>query len=242
MSEKFCLKWNNFHSNASKHFGLMRDEEYLHDVTLVCDDNHMVSVHKLVLSASSEYFKTIFKRSKGGGNLFVCLEGVSSSDLGNLLDYIYNGEVQIYQDDIDRFLEVAQRFKLEGLLAGDSEKMNNYDSFKEFKDPNFSQFEFEEVKIESSRQMSSETTIQLNVETSDWNEIDQKLYENMEKDDDGKHRCKICSKTMKDRVRMKEHVEIHMEGLQFTCNICPKVFRSRNLKNHKSLNHKKNKF
>ena len=241
MAEKFCLKWNDFHSNVSKHFRLLRDEEYLHDVTLVCDDNHMVSVHKLVLSASSDYFKNIFKGNqhhRGGGNTLLCLDGVSSTDLGNILDYIYNGEVQIYQDDIDRFLQVAQRFKLDGLLGGDSETIKDDDSFKEFKYPNISQFE--EVQTESSTGlMSSETAIQLNLDSHDLSEIDQKLNENMEKDYDGKYRCKVCSKTMEHRGRMKEHVEVHMDGLQFTCNICCKIFRSRNtLKNHKSLNHR----
>ena len=61
MSEKFGLKWNDFHSNASKSFGALRSEEYLHDVTLVSDDQHQVTAHKLVLAASSDYFKNIFK-------------------------------------------------------------------------------------------------------------------------------------------------------------------------------------
>ena len=30
---------------------------------------------------------------------------------------MYNGEVQIFQEDLDRFLNVAQRLKLEGLLT-----------------------------------------------------------------------------------------------------------------------------
>ena len=29
---------------------------------------------------------------------------------------MYNGEVKIYQDDIDRFLNIAHRFKIKGLL------------------------------------------------------------------------------------------------------------------------------
>ena len=37
---------------------------------------------------------------------------VSSVDLGNVLDYIYNGEAQIFQESIDKFLVVAQRLKL----------------------------------------------------------------------------------------------------------------------------------
>ena len=55
MPEKFDLKWNDFHSNVSKSFGLFRKEDYLHDVTLVSDDYKQVTAHKLVLSACSEY-------------------------------------------------------------------------------------------------------------------------------------------------------------------------------------------
>ena len=115
MSEKFCLKWNDFDSNVSKSFGKLRNEEYLHDVTLVGDDHTQMSAHKLVLSACSEYFKEVFKRNKHS-NTLMCLEGLSKQDLENVLDYMYNGELNIYQGDLDRFLSVAQRLKLEGLL------------------------------------------------------------------------------------------------------------------------------
>ena len=121
MSEKFCLKWNDFNSNVSKSFRILRNEEYLHDVTLVSDDYNKVSAHKLVLSACSEYFKDIFKNNPHSHPL-LCLDGISVDDLRNIMDYIYNGEVQIYQDDLDRFLIVAQRLKLEGLM----ENGNNF--------------------------------------------------------------------------------------------------------------------
>ena len=52
----------------------------------------------------------------------LCLEGVTSQELNNVLDYIYNGEIQIYQDNLDRFLDVAQRFKLEGLIGNATPK------------------------------------------------------------------------------------------------------------------------
>ena len=60
MTEKFCLKWNDFNSNASKAFGLLRKEEFLQDVTLVAEDNTQVAAQKLALSSCSEYFKNIF--------------------------------------------------------------------------------------------------------------------------------------------------------------------------------------
>ena len=127
MSEKFCLKWNGFQSNVSDSFSLLRNEDYLHDVTIVTDDHEQVAAHKLVLSACSEYFKNIFKKSKHSHPL-LCLEGVSSKDVRNMMDYIYNGELQIFQDDLDQFLKVAQRLKIEGLMtdpALDQEEVKN---------------------------------------------------------------------------------------------------------------------
>ena len=114
MIEKFCLKWIDFESNVSKSFSLLRNEEYLHNVTLVCDDNSQVSAHKLVLSACSEYFKTIFRNNNHPSPL-ICLEGVSSPDLRNILEYMYNGKANILQENLDNFLSLAKRLKLLGL-------------------------------------------------------------------------------------------------------------------------------
>ena len=120
MAEKFCLKWNDFDSNVSKSFGLLRNEDYLHDVTLVGDDNNQVSAHKLVLSACSEYFRNIFKNNKHIHPL-ICIGGIASVDLNNIMNYIYNGEVNIFQDELDRFLQIAQRLKLNGLIGNEDE-------------------------------------------------------------------------------------------------------------------------
>ena len=121
MSEKFSLKWNDFQSNVSKSFSLFRNEDYLHDVTLVSDDHKKLAAHKLVLSACSQYFKEIFKNNQHSHPL-LCLDGISFEDLRNIMDYMYNGEVEIYQENLDRFLNVAQRLKLEGLIGGKEEK------------------------------------------------------------------------------------------------------------------------
>ena len=227
MSEKFCLKWNDFNSNASKSFGIFRHEDYLHDVTLVSDDQYQITAHKLVLSASSDYFKNIFKNNKIS-NPFLCLDGVSSIDLNNILDFIYNGQVKIYQDHLDRFLTVAQRFKLEGLLKGENDGevqeekiIQNFDLKVNVKKP-------EKVKSENVSTLL-DTQISL-TDATDLDNLDQKIYENMERKPGGIYSCKICSKTISGGRRrdMKYHVESHMEGLTFPCNTCGKEFRSRN--------------
>ena len=122
MSEKFSLKWNDFQTNAANSFRILRNEDDFYDVTLVSDDRQQVSAHKIVLSASSEYFRTILKSSKHSHPM-VCLNGVNELDLKNIIEYIYNGEIQIYQEQLDQFLSMAQRFQLEGLIRGKEENI-----------------------------------------------------------------------------------------------------------------------
>ena len=232
MAEKFSLKWNDFNSNVSKSFSLFRNEEFLQDVTLVTDDNHQVSAQKFVLSASSEYFKNIFLNNKHPHPL-LCLGGVNSEDLRNILDFIYNGEVNIYQDCLDRFLEVAQRFKIEGLL-GNQNQIDDLEDPQESKEIKVSEHGVNNSsKCNSSSEDKTETKIELNFQnivamnSGDYIEIDEKISENMQKNEDGKYSCQFCDRVMSHKTRMKEHVETHMDNLSFPCNNCGKTFRSR---------------
>ena len=49
----------------------------------------------------------------------------------NILDYVYTGELRIYQEDLDRFLAVAQRLRLEGLVGQENNMDEN--AFQETK-------------------------------------------------------------------------------------------------------------
>ena len=116
MSERLDLKWDEFHLNVSKVIKTLQNEDYLNDVTLVSDDNQHFCGNKLVLSACSEFFQDIFRQNKHQ-NILLCLVGISSKYLSIALDYVYNGEVQILQEELNPFLGVAQKLKLKGLLS-----------------------------------------------------------------------------------------------------------------------------
>ena len=90
------------------------DDNDLTDVTLVCDDTIQINAHKVILSASSEFFKTIFQKNKHS-NLLLYLRGIDSKLLGTILDFIYHGEVTVKQEEVNRFLGVAQDLQLKGL-------------------------------------------------------------------------------------------------------------------------------
>merc|ERR1712126_655519 len=237
MSDKFSLKWNDFHTNAAKSFSLFRNDDYLQDVTLVADDHKQISAHKLVLSACSDYFNNIFKNSKHS-HLTVCLDGVNNQDLNNILDYIYNGEVQIYQDDLDRFLTVAQRLKLQGLLGDDKnegkqEQMVEEHKIKEEVTDSVIIDDQENQNVNESDYRGSSVSIPANHEGLD--NLNEKLNEYMDKCQSGGYKCKLCGKMsgLKNaKQNMTFHVETHIEGLSFTCQICQKSFRSRRTLNY----------
>ena len=120
MAEKFSLKWNDYLANVTKKFSSLRNEDEFSDVTLVSSDKRQVSAHKVVLSSCSDYFKTILRSNNKSKDIILCLENISHEELNYVLDYVYNGEVKIEQDKLDRFLTIAQRFQLEGLISDES--------------------------------------------------------------------------------------------------------------------------
>ena len=264
MSEKFNFKWNDFHSNVSKSFSLLRNEEYFHDVTLVGDDNRQISAHKLVLSTSSEYFTDIFKNNKHSHPL-LCFDGIKNHDLSNILDFIYRGEVQIYQENLYQFLAIAQRFKLKGLLDNQESVSNGNDNYHKDKIiPEDHEVETETTAVndggiimkknthynvffQKREDYNVDKTVELALDVEGLNEIDEKILEYTETCSDGSFKCKVCGKVSDESLKqasqkqnLRNHIETHMEGISYACPICKKLFRSRNSLNcHKSKYHKK---
>lgn len=61
--DQFCLKWNNFQSSIIHAFESLQTTQDLADVTLTCEGIN-IKAHKIILSACSPYFRTVFKVCK----------------------------------------------------------------------------------------------------------------------------------------------------------------------------------
>ena len=201
--------------------------------------------HKLVQSAFSEYFRDIFKlNNKPNAHPLLCLDGVSSHDLNNIMDYIYNGEVQIFQENLDRFLAVAQRFKLEGLMESNKGDSQQYISTE----TNIAKEEdteeealpiYQNYQSPKPRQVANAEKVIVPVSSEGASEIKNMVNQHLERVSAGVYQCKLCGKTAKGLSDIKKHIETHLEGLSYPCQLCGKTFRSRNvLSNHISRSHK----
>ena len=248
MSDKFALKWNDFHSNVAKSFQNLRKEEDFYDVTLVSDDQKQVSAHKVVLSSCSEYFKNILKQNKHSQPL-LCLEGINSNELNNILDYIYYGSVNIHQEDLDRFLFISQRLKLEGLISEEDDSKSNHTVQAVHVPPNIGYNDFKDEEFETSKILQvteskiiskNERSIIINSnEFQNIEDLDAKILEILSKDEDGSWKCTICSKKTKLKGYLKEHVEVHFEGLSFSCSDCDYICSTRNRLRQHAYKHRK---
>ena len=246
MSEIFRLKWYDYQSNWNKALNELREDTDSADVTLISDDKVKFSAHKIILSSCSNLFRFILKGNVQANSLMY-LSGVKSQNLGFILDYIYHGEVNIYQDQLDSFLECAQKLEIEGLLGNTEYSHENMNEGKHLpQEP--------ELKIEKYEQDEEKTLLRMDIEerkrrphsktknevamidvgsmTSE--EIDNKMRELYEKTEEG-WRCLVCDQITNKHSKsssMRRHVETHMDGLVYTCNLCSKEFRSRNVLSH----------
>jgi len=113
IAEKFCLRWNDFENNISTAFKELRDDKDFFDVTLACDD-HQLQAHKVILSACSPFFRSVLKKNPHQHPLLY-LKGVKYEDILSVLNFMYHGEVNVAQEQLNSFLAVAEDLQVKGL-------------------------------------------------------------------------------------------------------------------------------
>ena len=118
--EKFCLRWNEYESNLGTALRDLRDSNDFFDLTLACDDAQEIQVHRVILSACSSFFRNILRRLPHHHPL-VYLRGIKLADLQSVVTFMYHGEVNVAQEDLNVFLTVAEELKIKGLTQNSSD-------------------------------------------------------------------------------------------------------------------------
>jgi len=123
-AEKFCLRWNDFESNISSAFRDLKGDKDFFDVSIVCEGEGVIEAHKVILAACSPLFKSILRRmgSSMQNRMFLYLKGVKAVEMEAVMNFMYFGEVNVAQQDLNSFLAVAEELKIKGLTHNNSAK------------------------------------------------------------------------------------------------------------------------
>ena len=245
-SEKFCLSWNDFQATISNSFKTFQKDGDFHDITLVTEDMKQLKAHKVILSACSEFFQTILKANAHSHPL-IYLNGVDSTNMQFILEYMYNGKVSIYQDQLDVFLSRAQTLKVMGLI-GDQEQTDSPSSSRNYKSESIIGTDLPPKQLHSRKIQNKAKIPKQNVDEkklltalsrtsetlplADMSELDSKLEELTDRID-GVWTCKSCGRTAQRKRDLHWHIESHFGDLSLPCGHCDKTFRSkRSIESH----------
>jgi len=120
--EMFRIRWDGSKKivDLSNSFQKFRHGKELLDVSLVCANSNggseSLRAHKLLLAAYSPVFKDMFTYSSQNDSC-VYLKGVSKDSLSLILDFIYQGSVDVPKSRMAGFLADAHELQIQGLMS-----------------------------------------------------------------------------------------------------------------------------
>ena len=180
------------------------------------------------------------------------MRGIKSDDLLAIVDFLYSGDANVYQENLDSFLAIAEELQLRGLM-GKTDSDQGENSANDPKHPP------KELKSDQSladiakepsvikKRLSSQNTKADQALALPYGfgleDLEERVVSMMEKSQHhiGKqpaYICKVCGKEARCRD-MKHHIEAnHLEGVAIPCNLCDKTFRSRQTLNEHIRNTK----
>ena len=253
MLEKLCLQWNTFQEDIKSAFANLREDKDFKDVTLVCEDGQQVEAHKVILASSSPFFQKVLGRNKHPHPL-IYMKGMKFGNLFAIMDFLYRGEANVVQQNLDSFLAVAEELQLRGLMGKTDERAENLDVDEKYLPSKVLPSPYSEtksLKAHPKTQRQDNKIIRADGNTvalpsnhsGDLEQLEGMVKSMMEKGQNKHangihtlHQCKVCGKEGMNHA-IKTHIEAnHIEGIVIPCNLCGKTFRSRNaLKLHNSF-------
>ena len=257
-TEKLCLQWNDFKENTISSFRELRSNKDLADVTLACEDGKQFEAHRLVLASSSPFFMSLFKTMKSS-NPLIYMRGSTSEDLVAILDFLYLGEANVFQSNLDSFLALAEGLKLKGLTGGVGRTKEEEEIHIPPSETSGSQNQSKMIKqnhktFGSGFEHQNETLLDYDTAAVakntgidvDQQNFDEHIQSMITKSDvsSGKGKklklatCNICGKEAAFQ-NMPRHIEAkHITGVSHACGICGKTSKSKHgLLQHKLMNH-----
>ena len=122
--ENLYYSWKEIGSKLALTLSELKEQKYFYDIILGCkdlDDDGPLKAHRVVLSNASPVLKHILLQQMypGHDNPYIYFLGLKKNVLSFLLEYIYKGEIEIPQSDVESFLHLANELQIEGIFQGE---------------------------------------------------------------------------------------------------------------------------
>jgi len=114
----YKLSWQQFRENVTANFRELRATTEFHDVSLYIDNQHSIGAHKVILCTVSPYFRRLLSSlppAAAAHPVLLMPKDITQAEVGQILDYVYFGEVSLPQGQVQRFLDIAEHFEIRGL-------------------------------------------------------------------------------------------------------------------------------
>lgn len=218
------------------------------DVTLYCDDGQL-NAHKIVLAASSTYFRNLFNRMSGAFHYpYIVLREIPVNDLKTIIQFIYHGEVHVPQDRVNSLMRCANYLQIDGMassanslnaILASSSSMSHHplltapistNTINTHATPSLNKIHPQYPPANCKRGHSSRSN---NHSTSNNNNA----TDNSNKP---KHTCLVCLKTFTHGFTLKRHMKLHSSNrITITCEVCSKTYSCKDsfLRHKKSSGH-----
>jgi len=206
------------------------------DVTLVCEDRQL-NTHKVIISSCSPILRNILKINQNQHPL-IYLRKVKYRNLQSLLNFMYQGEVNVAEEDLPGFLEIAEDLKIKGLSEVNKEDFDAVeDDTIQFSQKNIQLSPNIKGIVENNKNTPStkpkeycENLINKDNKTKICTEMKseetsilshKKIISTLVVHDVGKpYPCQHCEYETKRLTDLKKHIRSIHEGERFPCENC----------------------
>ena len=209
---KLGLSRGNFYLYTAKTLQSMFEEDAFTDVTIVCEDNKQIKAHKVILSSCSQFFRDIFHQNPHPHPL-VYLR-LPHDHLVSLVRFMYLGQCEVDQTDIDCFLENAKHIKVAGLTTERETGVERKKSevCKDQTEPKYLLNNYSlPVLIEDPLEQ------ELNQDMIKESSVNKDFMKLEAEDHPEKYICPVCNAIFLDIATLKLHIENHDAGNLSIC-------------------------
>ena len=222
------IHWEHFEKNAHNTFINLWNDQGFADVTLATVDDQQIRAHKVILGSCSEFFRNIFLKNPHQ-NLLLYLKDIRYKELALVMKFIYLGQCEVRQSELENFLSTGNDLKVGGLM----EDVN----LKDIEEP---LVENGTHKIQESQESGSNYT---DLDDTSWEMSPQENYKEVilpsNQQKGGKFVCSECNAGFGTKQGLSCHKSSKHEGVRYNCDQCENTFTQQSMVTlHKQSKHK----